>query len=62
MTDLLRKVFDTASRLPEDEKDAVSEWSLAELASGKEWEESFVETQDALSVLARRALKECKRG
>ncbi len=62
MTDLLRKAFDAASQLPEDEQDAVAEWLLAELASETRWEERFVETQDALSVLAREALGECKRG
>lgn len=58
MTDLLRKAFDAASRLPEDQQDAVVEWLLAELASETRWEESFVETQGALSIL----VEECKRG
>ncbi len=62
MTDLLKKAFDAASQLPEDEQDAVAEWLLAELASEARWEEGFVETQDALSTLAREALEEHKRG
>jgi len=33
VTDLLKKAFDAASRLPESEQDAVAEWLLAALAS-----------------------------
>ena len=58
MTDLLKKAFDAASRLPDDEQDAVAEWLLAELAAEQEWEERFARTQDALSVLARETSEE----
>lgn len=58
----LREAFEAASRLSEDEQDAVAEWLLAELASEARWEEGFVETRDALSTLAREALEEHKRG
>ncbi len=58
MTDLLKKAFDAASRLPEDEQDAVAEWLLAELVPEEGWEEHFAGTQDALSTLAREALDE----
>jgi hypothetical protein len=58
VTDLLRKAFDAASRLPDDEQDAVAEWLLAELAAEQEWEERFAGTQDTLSVLAREAIRE----
>lgn len=59
MTNLLKKAFDAASRLPDDEQDAVAEWLLAEIAAELEWEERFAGTQDALPVLAREALREC---
>ena len=62
MTDLLKKAFDAVSQLPEDEQDGVAEWLLAELASEAEWGERFTETQNALSVLAREAFEEHKRG
>ena len=58
MTDLLKKAFDVASRLPVDEQDAVAEWLLAELASEQKWEARFADTQGALSLLAREALDE----
>lgn len=61
MTDLLKKAFDAASRLPEDEQDAVAEWLLAELASEEGWEGRFAKTQGALSTLAREALDEHER-
>jgi hypothetical protein len=62
MTDSLKKAFAAASRLPEDEQDAVAEWLLAELASEEGWGERFTETQGALSALAREALDEHRRG
>jgi hypothetical protein len=62
LTELLKRAFYTASRLPEEEQDAVAEWLLAELASEEEWDERFAGTQDAMSVLAREALGECGRG
>ncbi len=62
MTDLLKKAFDAASRLPEDEQDAVAEWLLAELASEEKWEERFTDSQGALSLLAQEALNEHERG
>jgi hypothetical protein len=58
MTDLLKKAFDAASRLPKDEQDAVAEWLLAELASEEEWRWRLAETQDALSMLGREALRD----
>ncbi len=62
MTDLLKKAFDAASRLPEDEQDAVAEWLLAELASEGRWGERFTETHNTLSTLAHEALDEHERG
>jgi hypothetical protein len=62
VTDLLRKAFDAASRLPDDEQDAVAEWLLAELAAEQQWEERFAGTQGTLSVLAREAIRERGRG
>ena len=62
MTDLLKRAFDAASRLPEDEQDAVAEWLLAELASEGEWDKRFAESQGTLSSLAREALDEHERG
>jgi hypothetical protein len=62
VTDLLKKAFDVASRLPEEEQDAVAEWLLAELAAEEGWDERFAGTQDTLSVLAREASEEHQSG
>ncbi len=62
MTDLLKKAFDAASQLPEDEQDAMAEWLLAELASEEGWGRRFAGTQEALSLLARETLEEHDRG
>lgn len=58
MTDLLKKAFEAASRLPEEEQDAVAKWLLAELSSEERWEKRFAETQSHLSALAQEALRE----
>ena len=60
--DSLKAAFDAASRLPAKERDAVAELLLAELASEEKWEARFAESQDALSLLAKEALDEHKRG
>ena len=62
MTDLLKKAFDAASQLPDEEQDAVAEWLLTELASEEGWEGRFAETQSVLSVLAGEAMDEDRRG
>ncbi len=62
MTGLLKQAFDAASRLPEDEQDAVAEWLLAELHLDEEWKERFASTQDALAALAREALDKHEKG
>ena len=59
---MLKKAFDAASQLSDEEQDAVAEWLLAELASEERWEKRFAETQNALSVLAREALEENQKG
>jgi hypothetical protein len=58
VTDLLNRAFYAASRLSEDEQDALAEWLLVELASEEGWERRFSETQDALSMLALEALRD----
>jgi hypothetical protein len=58
VTEVLKKAFDAASQLPQEEQDAVAEWLLAELASEARWGERFTKTQDALSVLALEALRD----
>jgi len=58
MTKLLEKAFAEASRLPEDEQDALGEWLLEELASEGGWEKAFAGSHQALAQLADEALAE----
>ncbi len=62
MTELLKKAFEAASQLSEEEQDAVAAWLLAEFASEQKWEARLAESQGALSLLAQGALDEHERG
>ena len=62
MTELLKKAFDVAAELSEDEQNKVAEWLLNELATEKQWEKQFSETGETLARLAREALREHERG
>lgn len=62
MTQLLRKAFTEAEKLPEQEQDALADWLLAELESERRWEEAFSTSTDALDRLAEEALAEHRIG
>ena len=62
MTKLLEKAFERASRLPDQEQDAVGEWLLCELESEIRWARLFSGSQDVLSKLAAEALEEHGKG
>lgn len=62
MTELLKKAFAEASRLPSSDQDRFGKWMLAELASEKRWEQAFARTHDSLARLAHQALSEHRKG
>jgi hypothetical protein len=62
MTNLLKKAFDEASKLPEVEQDALGRALLDELASERRWEELFAGPHDVLADLADEALAEHRAG
>ena len=62
MTQLLERAFTEASRLPENEQDAVASFLLAELDSERRWAHSFASSQDQLAGLADEALREFAAG
>jgi hypothetical protein len=62
MTTLLERAFQEASKLPEVEQNAFGKWLLDELASEREWERLFAESEDVLSKLADEALQEHAEG
>jgi len=62
MTKLLKKAFTEASKLEGHEQDALARWLLEELASQRRWEDTFANSQDALTTLAEEALTEHHHG
>ena len=62
MTKLLEKAFSKASKLSEDEQDALAQWLLREIEAERRWMEAFESSQDVLSDLADEALKEHRDG
>lgn len=62
MTELLKKAFDEASRLPREQQDAIASLLLKELESDRTWDRAFESSQDALAKLADDALAEDERG
>ena len=62
MTDLLKKAFEAASHLPEEEQKALAVAILAEVASEADWDKRFEGSSEALGRLADEALTEFRRG
>jgi hypothetical protein len=62
VTRLLEKAFEEASKLPEEDQDALAEMLLYDLASEERWTEAFAKSQDKLALLAKEALTEFKEG
>jgi hypothetical protein len=62
MTELLKKAFDEASKLPTDQQDAIASLLLEELKSDRDWGETFDRTQDALEKLADEAIRDHRAG
>ena len=62
MTKLLQRAFDEASKLPEDEQDALGRILPEEFASERRWEELFAGSHDLLAELADQALAEHRSG
>ncbi len=62
MTELLKKAFDEASKLPREQQDAIASLLLEELKSERRWDRAFEGSQDALARLADDALAEDARG
>jgi hypothetical protein len=62
MTELLKKAFEEASKLPPKEQDAFAALLLAELESDRAWDESFAKSSHELAILAREAREDLKAG
>jgi len=62
MTKLLEEAFAEASKLPEQEQDALAAVLLDELASERRWDQAFADSADLLAQLADQALAEHQAG
>ena len=62
MTKLLEEAFAEASKLPEQEQDALAAVVLEELASERRWDQAFADSADLLAQLADQALAEHRAG
>lgn len=62
MTELLRKAFEEASKLPPGDQDALASVLLAELDGERRWESTLEETHEKLVGLADAALAEHRAG
>jgi hypothetical protein len=62
MTQLLKKAFQEASKLPVVDQNALAKWLIQELESEKKWEIIFAESEDVLDRLADEAIKAHNRG
>jgi hypothetical protein len=58
----LEKAFAEASKLNEEEQNALAAWILQEIDSQKRWEKAFSSSADKLAQLAAEALEEHRRG
>ncbi len=62
MTTLLEKAIEKISALPEIEQNIYAKNLLDEIESEKRWEHLFSESEELLSEMAEKALKELKSG
>jgi hypothetical protein len=62
MTELLRRAFDDAAKLPEAEQNLLASWLLAELAAEDDFDRTIARSSDKLASLAREALAEYRAG
>lgn len=62
MTELLKKAFEEASKLPVEDQKLFASFLLAELESERRWDDLFAHSQDQLEKLTDEALREDNAG
>ena len=62
MTELLEKAFTEASKLSEQEQEALAGWILHEIDSERRWADALAASENALDGLADAALAEHRAG
>ena len=58
----LESAFAAATKLPQEDQDALAQWILEELGSENRWSAAFEGSVDALGTLAAEALHEHEAG
>jgi len=62
MTKLLAEAFERASELPDELQDEFARQLLAELAGEGKWDQTLIDTGEAIDQMAAEALKEYQAG
>ncbi len=62
MTKLLEQAFDRATKLTDDEQDALASVILEELADERRWAKAFEGSRTALDRLAKEAIEDLEQG
>ena len=62
MNKLLEQAFAEASKLPEDQQEAIAARVLEEMEAERGWDERFAGSQDKLAELSRKAGEHIARG
>jgi hypothetical protein len=62
MTDLLKKAFEQAARLPDGVQDEVARQLLEDIEGELLWDDTLARSQDKLEEMADRALQELRAG
>ena len=62
MTNLLKKAFEAASQLPEEEQKALAVAILAEVAPDSDWDKRFEQSAETLESFADEAIEEFRKG
>ncbi len=62
MGKLLQKAIAEASKLPENEQEAIGAWLLAEIESERRWDELFARPSAILERMAEQALRDHEAG
>lgn len=62
MVQLMEKALAEINKLPVNEQESLAAWILEELASERQWDEAFANSQDLLAQMADEALAEHRAG
>ncbi|MBL7127868.1 MAG: hypothetical protein ISS16_02670 [Ignavibacteria bacterium] len=62
MTHLLKKAFERASKLSDEEQNELAKWLISELEAERKWDKSYSKSEDILDKLADEALNEYTAG